>query len=317
MPGDPEPTHAPLVERPEQPAAIICDERQGPASERTSMLAAGAILIADGVFDLLVGATLIASTITSASGLLGAGSLKPWPLFVVIGAGCLAVSGLLLAASTSRSETAGSYRICVDHPPEWVEPTYGRSQPCPFLLIQMPSISGMDVHKDSISVGIFNPGHERPDVEKIFHDEESVRRLIVGFPTHSAAVLLRGRPHWLRPGPSAQVARGPCEVIAPSMIPKAPVTRSRQTPGTLGAWPGCTGRVSSSPCGSLPARRGGAGPVRARGDMVEDLTRARNRLTKFLLRHSRVWRDGSNWTVKHEAWLERCAFDEPALQDDL
>jgi hypothetical protein len=29
---------------------------------------------------------------------------------------------------------------------------------------------GMDVHKDSISVGILNPGNERPDVEKIFND---------------------------------------------------------------------------------------------------------------------------------------------------
>ena len=43
---------------------------------------------------------------------------------------------------------------------------------------------GLDVHKDSISVGILNPGHETPDVEKIFHDEESVRRLIGRFPDH-------------------------------------------------------------------------------------------------------------------------------------
>ena len=57
---------------------------------------------------------------------------------------------------------------------------------------------GMDVHKDSISSGILNPGHERPDVEKIFHDEESVRRLIDRFPDPiAAAVVLRGRPHWL------------------------------------------------------------------------------------------------------------------------
>ena len=48
--------------------------------------------------------------------------------------------------------------------------------------------------------------------------------------------------------------------------------------------------------------------------MVEDLTRARNRLTKFLLRHSTVWRGGSNWTVKHEAWLAVAHFAEPALQ---
>jgi transposase len=48
--------------------------------------------------------------------------------------------------------------------------------------------------------------------------------------------------------------------------------------------------------------------------MVEDLTRARNRLSKFLLRHSRVYRGGTPWTHKHEAWLAAQAFDEPALK---
>ena len=52
---------------------------------------------------------------------------------------------------------------------------------------------------------------------------------------------------------------------------------------------------------------------RTRADMVEDLTRARNRLGKFLLRHGRVWRGGSAWTHKHEAWLGGQRFDEPAL----
>jgi transposase len=53
---------------------------------------------------------------------------------------------------------------------------------------------------------------------------------------------------------------------------------------------------------------------RARGDMVEDLTRARNRLTKFLLCHSRIWRGGSNWTHKHEGWLGAQSFEHPAAQ---
>jgi transposase len=52
---------------------------------------------------------------------------------------------------------------------------------------------------------------------------------------------------------------------------------------------------------------------RTRGDMVEDLTRARNRLTKFLLRHSVVWRGGSNWTFKHRRWLAGVRFDDRAL----
>jgi hypothetical protein len=37
---------------------------------------------------------------------------------------------------------------------------------------------GLDVHKDSISVGVLNPGDDRADVERIFNDEESVRRVI-------------------------------------------------------------------------------------------------------------------------------------------
>src|SRR5205085_3629238 len=52
---------------------------------------------------------------------------------------------------------------------------------------------------------------------------------------------------------------------------------------------------------------------RTRGDMVEDLTRACNRLTKFLLRHGRVWRGGAKWTVKHDVWLAAQSFDEAAL----
>ena len=94
----------------------------------------------------------------------------------------------------------------------------------------MPSLAhpdaiflGMDVHKDSISVGILNPGREGPDVEKIFHDEESVRRLIGRFPERG---LLRS---CYEAGPTGyDLARllgsmgVACEVIAPSMIPKAP-----------------------------------------------------------------------------------------------
>ncbi|HTW99756.1 MAG TPA: hypothetical protein VMD59_13320 [Acidimicrobiales bacterium] len=46
---------------------------------------------------------------------------------------------------------------------------------------------------------------------------------------------------------------------------------------------------------------------RARADMVEDLTRARNRLGKFLLRHSVIWRGASNWTLKHRRFIERAS----------
>ena len=52
---------------------------------------------------------------------------------------------------------------------------------------------------------------------------------------------------------------------------------------------------------------------RTRADMVEDLTRARNRLGKFLLRHGRPWRGGSTRSHAYQAWLRAQRFDQPAM----
>jgi hypothetical protein len=37
---------------------------------------------------------------------------------------------------------------------------------------------GLDVSKNWIAVGVLRPDEQVPDTEKVFHDEESVRRLI-------------------------------------------------------------------------------------------------------------------------------------------
>ena len=37
---------------------------------------------------------------------------------------------------------------------------------------------GLDVHRDTISVGILEPDQQVPEVERIAHDEPSVRRLV-------------------------------------------------------------------------------------------------------------------------------------------
>jgi transposase len=52
---------------------------------------------------------------------------------------------------------------------------------------------------------------------------------------------------------------------------------------------------------------------RARADLVDDRTRARHRLSKFLLRHGQPWRGGNAWTLTHERWLLAQRFDDPAL----
>jgi hypothetical protein len=48
---------------------------------------------------------------------------------------------------------------------------------------------GLDVHKDSISVAILRAEEASPDVEKIFNDEASVRRLVGRFGDREATEL--------------------------------------------------------------------------------------------------------------------------------
>jgi hypothetical protein len=45
-------------------------------------------------------------------------------------------------------------------------------------------------------------------------------------------------------------------------------------------------------------------PSRAhRCEVVRQYLRGQNRLTAMLMRHGRIWRDGSYWTQAHRAWI--------------
>lgn len=53
--------------------------------------------------------------------------------------------------------------------------------------------------------------------------------------------------------------------------------------------------------------------VRAREDVRQDLTRARHRLSKFLLRRDLRY-EGSHWSQKHLHWIGQLQFDDDAAQ---
>jgi transposase len=176
---------------------------------------------------------------------------------------------------------------------------------------------GMDVHRDSISVGVLPPGTDEVAVDKIFHDEASVRRLV-------GRLGDRGRLRLCyEAGPTGfDLARllasmgVACEVIAPSLIPKAPGDRVKTDKRD------CRRLARLHRAGELVAIRiptvaeeAVRDLCRTRVDMAQDLTRARHRLSKFLLRHGRVYRDGTPWTDRHERWLASQRFDHPALTE--
>jgi len=173
----------------------------------------------------------------------------------------------------------------------------------------------MDVHKDSISIGILRPDEEAPDVEKIFNDEASVRRFLNRFADHRVlSVCYEAGPtgyelHRLLTSMGIR-----CQVIAPSLIPRSPGDRVKTDKRD------CRKLARLHRAGELvairvPTREEEAvrDLCRARADMVEDLDRARKRLGAFLLRHGEVWRGGSAWTLKHEAWLRARHFEDAAM----
>lgn len=186
------------------------------------------------------------------------------------------------------------------------------------MLIYVPperTVLAMDVHKNSISVAVLEPGSRSPVVDKVGSDDESVRRLIGRFADRGRVwACYEAGPTGYELARTLRDAGLRCEVIAPSLIPTRPgdrVKTDRRDAGRLAVL-FRAGQLSSVRV-PMPAEEAVRDLCRARADMVIDRTRARHRLGKFLLRHGRVWRDGENWTLKHHVWIRAQRFDEAAL----
>jgi transposase len=105
----------------------------------------------------------------------------------------------------------------------------------------VPSVShltpihlGLDVQKDTISVGILPADQQVPDVERIPHDEASIRRLVgrLGNPRSLRACYEAG-PTGFELARLLHRLHVRCEVIAPSLIPRAPGDKARDRPAGL------------------------------------------------------------------------------------
>jgi transposase len=106
-----------------------------------------------------------------------------------------------------------------------------------------------------------------------------------------------------------------CDVVAPSLVPKGRGDRVKTDKRGARRLAGLhrAGELTAIAVPS-PAQEAVRDLCRTRGGMVEDLARAGNRMTKFLLRHSVIYRGGSNWTMRHDRWLSGLSFDDKALE---
>jgi len=175
---------------------------------------------------------------------------------------------------------------------------------------------GLDAHKDSIQAGILRPGSDTVELRGVLNEEYAIRKFFergLG-PRPAVRVCYEAGPTGYVLARQLQGMGISCQVIAPSLIPRAlgdKVKTDRRDARRL---------VRLFRAGELvairvpsPGEEAVRDLCRARADMVEDLTRARNRLTKFLLRHGEIWRGGSNWSLKHIQWLAGRHFEDKAL----
>ena len=174
---------------------------------------------------------------------------------------------------------------------------------------------GMDVSKNSIAVAVLPPDRDVAQVDKIFHDTDSIRRLVkqIGRPKGIWACYEAGPTGYdLQRLLTSMGVR--CDVVAPSLIPKGSGDRVKTDRRDARRLAGLHRAGELTPVAvPTPAQDGVRDLCRTRADMVQDLTRARNRLSGFLLRHSVVGRGGSPWTERHRRWLTTRSFDDPAL----
>jgi transposase len=115
----------------------------------------------------------------------------------------------------------------------------------------------------------------------------------------------------------ALTARGmPCDVIAPSLIPRRAGDRiktDRRDAGQLAV----LYRAGALTAIHIPSEQEEAARdlLRCREDIRADLLRARHRLSKFLLRHGRRFTATKKaWTKRHAAWLQTQRWPLPALE---
>jgi transposase len=171
---------------------------------------------------------------------------------------------------------------------------------------------GLDVHKDTIAIAKLRPKSDTPLVWQIPNETRAIRRTfgrLLGEVKELRCCYEAG-PCGFELHRQLETMGIECVVVAPSLIPRKPGDRiktDRRDAVKLAR----LDRARELTAIHVPTPEGEAvrDLVRAREDVRKDLAAARNRLSKFLLRHGRTYRQGKNWTERYRQWLTSQTFD--------
>jgi transposase len=178
---------------------------------------------------------------------------------------------------------------------------------------------GLDVHKDQISVAVAESGRGGA-VEylgQITNDPAAISKLCTRLARPGATLSFCYEAGPCGYGLHRQLTSlgHRCEVVAPSLIPTKSGDRVKtdRRDATMLARLHRAGELTSVwvPDAAHEAMRD---LIRLRSTVRQIVTRARQHLQGFLLRHGRSQGAARAWSVAYRRWLSTLAFDHPAQQ---
>jgi transposase len=180
---------------------------------------------------------------------------------------------------------------------------------------------GLDVHKDSITIGIAEPGSKGQlrvfgtitnDVDRL---EKAFHRIRKAHPGAHLEVAYEAGPCGFVIARRLKQLKVPCLVAAPSLIPRQPGSpfKTDKRDALAIARPLRAGELTAVyvPEATDEAIRD---LCRARTDAVDDHRRCRHRLKAFLLRHGYRYQGKANWSQPHMRYLRELVLPHPAMK---
>ena len=181
---------------------------------------------------------------------------------------------------------------------------------------------GLDVHKDSVTVAVFGSSGSEPRLlEKLPYDLHKIRRFLQRLSKNGEQI----RACYEASGAGYVLQRRlqqwgyHCDLCAPALTPTRPGNRrkhDKRDASQLGKWYRDEDLVLIRIPGEAEERIRDV--VRCRETFQKEILASRHYVLKFLRRRGFVYRDGTNWSQKHFAWIrqllaEHCLAAEDAL----
>jgi transposase len=187
-----------------------------------------------------------------------------------------------------------------------------------WLMKQFNTVVGLDVHKETVVGGVLAAGAEEvKESFKIENTEKAIGKMADRFAGRKPVTFV------YEAGPCGYTLQRQltelgfeCVVISPGHTPVRTgdrVKTDRRDAAKLAR----LYRAGELTVIRVPSREEEAARdlVRVREDIVEDRLRARHRMSKFLLRQGRVWRETKAWGTAHANWLRAQKYETTCQQD--